>query len=58
MNKNEYKKIPRTFSFAFEEGYEALKYLDEHCDKGRGGKSAYIVKLLLEDKKRRMNGKK
>ncbi|HSQ89802.1 hypothetical protein [Romboutsia sp.] len=49
---NGYKKICRTFSFAFEEGHKALEHLEYASMNFRGGKSGYIVKLLLEDKER------
>ena len=44
-----YKKIARTFSFAYEEGYRALEYLDKVGKTVVGGKSGYIVNLILQD---------
>ena len=48
-----FKKICRTFSFAFSDGYEALDWLDtiDNYDVNRGGgKSKYIIDLILKDK--------
>lgn len=50
--KNLYKKKQRTLSFAYEEGYKALDYLERMGEITVGGKSGYIVKLLLEDMQR------
>ena len=50
--KNLYKKKQRTLSFAYEEGYKALDYLERMGENTVGGKSGYIVKLLLEDMQR------
>lgn len=47
--KNNYKKIPRTFSFAYEDGYKALEYLDKIGKTVVGGKSGYIINLILQD---------
>lgn len=47
--KNMHKKIARTFSFAYEEGYRALEYLDKVGKTVVGGKSGYIVNLILQD---------
>ena len=47
--KNQHKKIPRTFSFAYEDGYKALEYLDKVGKTVVGGKSGYIVSLILKD---------
>lgn len=46
---NTYKKIARTFSFAYEEGHKALHYLDKVGKTVVGGKSGYIVNLILQD---------
>lgn len=48
-NQNMYKKISRTFSFAYEDGYRALEYLDKIGKTVVGGKSGYIVNLILQD---------
>ena len=51
---NNYKKIQKQFSFAYRDGYEALEWLNEQVKTNpRETNSSYIVKLLLEDKKRR-----
>ena len=50
--KNLYKKKQRTLSFAYEKGYKALDYLERMGENTVGGKSGYIVKLLLEDMQR------
>lgn len=55
---NDYKKISRNISFAYKSGYEALEWLEECKDELKGGKSAYIVKLLLEDKARKARKKR
>ena len=53
--KNPHKKITRTFSFAYEDGYRAL---DSETNIGNfkqvgktmfGGKSGYIINLILQD---------
>lgn len=49
VNQNMYKKIPRTFSFAYEDGYKALEYLDKVGKTVVGGKSGYIINLILQD---------
>ena len=48
-NQSSYKKIPRTFSFAGEQGYKALAYLDQVGKTVVGGKSGYIISLILQD---------
>ena len=48
--KNEKGKKMKVLSFAFEDGYEALDWLTEKGKETRGGMSAYIVRVLLEDK--------
>lgn len=52
---NAYKKIPRTFSFAYEDGYKALEYLDKVGKTVVGGKSGYIINLILQDMQRQQN---
>ena len=50
-NKKSGYRIRKTFSFAYHDGYEALEWLESQADANdRGGMSAYIIKLLLEDK--------
>lgn len=54
MIKNPYKKQARTISFAYEKGYKALKYFDSINPRNFvGGKSGYVVNLILEDMKKR-----
>lgn len=57
MNKdniNDYKKIQKQFSFAYKDGHEALDWLLEQVKKDpRETNSNYVVKLLLEDKRRK-----
>ena len=48
-SKNPHKKITRTFSFAYEDGYRALEYLDKVSKTMFGGKSGYIINLILQD---------
>ena len=48
-SKNPHKKITRTFSFAYEDGYRALEYLDKVGKTMFGGKSGYIINLILQD---------
>lgn len=48
--KNKKPKKARAFSFAFDDGYEALEWLEENGKKSKGGKSSYLVRVLLEDK--------
>lgn len=55
---NVHKKIQRTFSFAYEDGYQALEFLDEMAHVIVGGRSGYIISLILQDKQRRENLKK
>lgn len=50
---NIYKKKLRTFSFAYEDGYKALDYLDKIGKTVVGGKSGYIVNLILQDMERK-----
>lgn len=52
ITQNNFKKIPRTFSFAYEDGYKALEYLDKIGKTVVGGKSGYIIKLILQDMER------
>ena len=47
---NQKSKQMKVLSFAYDDGYEALDWLKERGKETRGGMSAYIVKLLLEDK--------
>lgn len=54
--QNNYKKIPRTFSFAYEDGYKALEYLDKIGKTVVGGKSGYIVNLILQDMEKKNQG--
>lgn len=55
---NEFKKKQKQISFAYEDGYEALDWLIEQAKKDcRENCSAYIVKLLLEDKARKQSKK-
>lgn len=49
--KNDKPKIKKMFSFAYEDGYEALDWLDERGKETKGGMSAYIIRLILEDKR-------
>lgn len=49
ITQNDFKKIPRTFSFAHEDGYKALEYLDKVGKTVVGGKSKYIINLILKD---------
>lgn len=52
--KNPYKKQARTISFAYEDGYKALEYFDSITPRTvAGGKSGYIVNLILEDMRRK-----
>ena len=51
--KNLHKKIQRTFSFAYEDGYQALEFLDEIGRTVVGGKSGYIINLILQDMQKR-----
>lgn len=51
--ENLYKKKVRTFSFAYEDGYMALDFLDEISKSVVGGKSGYLVSLILQDMERR-----
>lgn len=54
MAENVYKKKQKQISFAYKEGHDALEWLIKQADKEyRGNCSAYIVELLLEDKKRK-----
>lgn len=54
MVENVYKKKQKQISFAYKEGHDALEWLIKQADKEcRGNCSAYIVELLLEDKKRK-----
>ena len=48
-SKNPHKKITRTFSFAYEDGYRALEYLDKVGKTMFVGKSGYIINLILQD---------
>ena len=48
-SKNPHKKITRTFSFAYEDGYRALEYWDKVGKTMFGGKSGYIINLILQD---------
>lgn len=47
--RNAYKKVTRTFSFAYEDGHKALEYLDRVGKTVFGGKSGYIIGLILKD---------
>lgn len=54
--ENEFKKKQKQISFAYKEGYDALDWLIQQAKKEcRGNCSAYIVNLLLEDKKRKQS---
>ena len=53
-NTNNYRKQVRTISFAYEDGHKALRYLDSITPRTvAGGKSGYVVGLILEDMKRK-----
>lgn len=55
---NEYKKKQKQLSFAYKEGYDALEWLTQQADKEyHGNCSAYVVKLLLEDKQKKQSEK-
>lgn len=56
VTQNNFKKIQRTFSFAHEDGYKALAYLDKIGTSVVGGKSKYIINLILKDME--LNGKR
>lgn len=51
--ENLYKKQQKTFSFAYEHGYRALEYLEKVGKTVVGGKSGYIINLILQDMERR-----
>lgn len=57
MKKNTKPKKQKTVSFAFEDGYEALEWLENQAANTRLGISGYIINLLLEDKKQKTKEK-
>lgn len=53
---NEFKKKQKQISFAYRAGHDALEWLLKQADENyNGNASAYVVKLLLEDKKRKQS---
>lgn len=53
---NEFKKKQKQISFAYKAGHDALEWLLKQADENyNGNASAYVVKLLLEDKKRKQS---
>lgn len=56
MELNSYGRKPKKIKaicFAYEDGHEALEWLETEGRNFRGGMSNYIVRLLLEDKLKR-----
>lgn len=51
MGKNDKPKKQKTLSFAYDDGYEALEWLEKQSTNTRGGISGYIIDLILKDKK-------
>lgn len=49
-NKNEKEKKTKTISFAYDDGYEALEWLESQSQGRPRGASGYLIELLLKDK--------
>ena len=49
-NKNEKEKKTKTISFAYDDGYEALEWLEFQSQGRPRGASGYLIELLLKDK--------